>query len=177
MLITAVPTRWRHEHSCLWLIGVTLLLVFLTLSPCASGQTIQELRVQWTTSPQLPPGASAESRGQTIAHLFSVLDRQTMSGRLPRQREPELSADRVVIVARASDGQILAWQVVADPRVIRSETPGPQGELSGRVFYQPRADFLFTLPDDAGITRVDFYQPLWTGAIFDLNLIGGVVLQ
>ncbi len=100
-----------------------------------------------------------------------------MSGRLPRQREPELSPDKVVIIARDSSGKIRGWQVVADPRVIRSESPAPGGELSGRVLYRDRADFLFALPDDPGIERIDFYQPRWTGINFDLDIIGGVALQ
>ena len=100
-----------------------------------------------------------------------------MSGRLPRQREPELSSDKVVILARDSGGKILDWQVVPDPRVRRAEAPGPGGELSGRILYRDRADFLFTLPDDPDITRIDFYQPRWTGSNFDLDIIGGVPLK
>src|SRR5688500_15932941 len=94
-----------------------LLFGFLALSSLAFAQTVQELRVQWTTSPPLAPKTSAERTGQPVAHLFLILDRQTMSGRLPRQREPELSSDRVVIIARESSGKILDWQVVADPRL------------------------------------------------------------
>jgi hypothetical protein len=100
-----------------------------------------------------------------------------MSGRLPRQREPELNSDKVVIVARDSGGKVLDWQVVPDPRIIRAEAAGPGGELSGRVLYRDRADFLFTLPNDPTITRIDFYHPRWTGTNFDLDPIGGVALQ
>jgi hypothetical protein len=168
---------WRHSRSCLWLFAAGLLLESLALPVVASGQTIQEVRVQWTTSPPLPPGTSAERRNQTVSHLFSILDQQKMSGRLPRQREPELSSDKVVIVARAAGGKIIDWQVVADPRIIRAEAPVPGGELDGRVLYRDRADFLFTLPDDPDIERIDFYQPRWTGRQFDLDLIGGVPLR
>jgi hypothetical protein len=143
----------------------------------AVAQTIQEVRVQWTTSPPIPPGISAERFSQPVSHLFSILSRQTMSGRLPRQREPELNSEQVVIIARDSSGKILDWQVVPDPRVVRAETPGPGGELSGRVFYRETAEFLFTLPNDASIARIDFHHPRWTGANFDLDLIGGVALQ
>jgi hypothetical protein len=96
---------------------------------------------------------------------------------LPRQREPELSSDKVVIIARDSVGKVRDWQVLPDPRIIRAEAPGPGGELSGSVLYRDRADFLFTLPDDPDIERIDFYHPRWTGEKFDLDLIGGIPLR
>jgi hypothetical protein len=168
---------WRPKQACLCLVAVTLLLEFFSLPPLTSGQTIQEVRVQWTTPPPPAAGAEAKRPAQSTAQLFSILDRQKMRGRLPRQREPELSSDKIVIIARDTNGTILDWQVVSDPRVVRSEGPGPGGELTGRVLYRDRADFLFTLPDDPGITRIDFYHPRWTGEKFDLDLIGGVPLQ
>jgi hypothetical protein len=169
--------RSSRQAISLRLVGLTILFEFFIVPAFVAGQTIQEVRVQWTTSPPLSPGTTAERRGQPVSHLFSILERRTMSGRIPRQREPELSSDRVVIVARDLNGKVIDWQVVPDPRVIRAETPGPRGELSGRVLYHPRADFLFTLPHDPGIARIDFYQPWWNGANFDLDLIGGVSLQ
>jgi hypothetical protein len=170
------PT-WRQEQMSLCVAGLTLMVGLLALTSLAFGQTIQEVRVQWSTSPPLPPGTSADRLGPPGSQLFSILSRQTMSGRLPRQREPELNSDQVVIIARDSNGKILDWQVVPDPRLVRSEGLGPAGELSGRVFYRERADFLFTLPDEPGITRIDFYHPRWAGANFDLDLIGGVSLR
>jgi hypothetical protein len=165
-----------YQQIVFALLGLTLFFEFFLPTDWASGQTIQELRVQWTTSPALPPGTPVARLGQ-VSHLFSILRRQTMTGRLPRQREPELSADRVVIVARDGNGNIVDWQVVADPRLIRAEAPTAGGPLSGREFYLERADFLFALPDQPGIARVDFYQPRWTGVNFELDLIGGVALQ
>lgn len=179
MLKTSVgsaPGQW-HKQACLCLVGFTVLVELLAVPPTASSQTIQELRVQWTTTPPLPPGTSAETRGQSVSDLFSVVSRQSMRGRLPRQREPELSSHKVVIVARDSGGNILDWQVIPDARILRAEAPGPGGELSGRVLHRDRADFLFTLPNDPGISRIDFYQPRWTGEKFDLDLMGGVPLK
>jgi len=168
---------WRHKYACLYLIGLALLLGQLTLPPLAAGQTIQEVRVQWSASPPVPPGAPGERRAQSTLELFSIVSRQTMRGRLARQREPELSSDKVVVIARDSGGKILDLQVVADARIVRAEAPGPGGELSGKVLYRDRADFLFALPDDPGISRIDFYQPRWTASGFELDLIGGVPLK
>jgi hypothetical protein len=155
-----------------------LALSFVCAAPSpALSQVIQELRVQWTTSPPLPPGTLAGTLEPSVSQLFSLLDRRAITGRPPRQREPELNHDRMVIVARDAAGKILHWQVVADPRIVRAEAPGPGGELRGRIFYRERADFLFTLPDEPGIARIDFYQPRWTGAAFDLDLIGSTALQ
>jgi hypothetical protein len=141
-------------------------------------QTIQEVRIRWNTATASPPDAPAAQRSsQPGSHFFSLVDRQVTSGRLPRQREPEVNFDKLVIVARADDEEIIAWQVIPDPRVIRAESPGPGGELTGRLLYRDRADFLFTLPDDSRIARLEFYQPRWTGAGFDLDRIGGVDLR
>jgi hypothetical protein len=141
----------------------------------AWSETIQQVRVQWST-PAASPGISAQ-RGQAGSDVFSLMQRQKMTGRLPRQREPELNFDKIVIVARDGGEQIVDWQLLSDPRIVRAESAGPGGELSGRVLYRERADFFFTLPDDARILRIDFYQPRWTGAQFDLERIGGVALQ
>jgi len=149
----------------------------LALTTSGFGQTIQEVRVQWSTSLPLSPGASADRLGPPGSQLFSILSRQTMSGRLPRQREPELNSDQIVIIARDANEKIVDWQVVPDPRLVRSEGLGPAGELSGKVFYRQRADFLFTLPDEPGIARIDFYHPRWSGTNFDLDRIGGVSLR
>jgi hypothetical protein len=99
-----------------------------------------------------------------------------MSGRMPRQREPELNFDKMVIVARDREEHIIVWHVIADPRIIRAESPGPGGELTGRILYRERADFLITLPDDSRITRIDFYHPRWTGAQFELDHVGALAL-
>jgi hypothetical protein len=170
-------TQGRPRQFCICVIGLAAILELFTITPMLSGQTIQEVRVQWTTPVLLPPGTSPQMRGQSVSDLFSVVSRQKMSGRLPRHREPELNSDKFVIVGRDSGGNILDWQVVGDPRIIRAEAPGPGGELSGRVLYRERADFLFTLPDNPEIERIDFYQPRWTGQRFDLDLIGGVSLR
>jgi hypothetical protein len=166
----------RHKDMSRRVVGLALVAGFLALTSLAFGQTIQELRVQWTTAPPLPPGTSAERIGPPAAQLFSILSRQATRGRLPRQREPELNSDQVVIIARDSNGTIVDWQVVPDPRLVRAEGPGPGGELSGRVFYRERGDFLLTLPNEPGIARIDFYHPRWAGTNFDLDLIGGVSL-
>jgi hypothetical protein len=158
-------------------VGLAFLAGILALAASAVAQTVQEVRVRWTTSTPPPPGTSAERIGPAAAQLFSVINRQTRTGRLRRQREPELNSDQMVIIARDSNGKMLDWQIVPDPRVIRAEAPGPGGQLSGQTFYLGRADFLFTLPSDPDITRIDFYRPRWTGAYFDLDLIGAAPLR
>jgi hypothetical protein len=171
-----IPPIRRREGTFRRAFGFILAAGSLALTSPLFGQTIQEVHIQWTTTAPLPPGAPGQRLGQPGGHLFSVLGRQTMSGRLPRQREPELGSDKLMIIARDANGKIVNWQVVGDPRVLRAETAGPQGELSGRVFYRDRADFLFALPDDPSIARIEFYRPRWAGANFDLDLLGAVAV-
>jgi hypothetical protein len=176
-MFSAIWAGWLGKAMSRGVVGLAFVAGFLALLASAVAQTVQEVRVQWTTSAPPPPGTSAERTGPAAAQLFSVINRQTRTGRLRRQREPELNSDQMVIIARDLNGKLLDWQIVPDPRVIRAEGPGPGGQLSGRIFYLGRADFLFTLPSDPNITRIDFYQPRWTGAYFDLDLIGGAPLQ
>jgi len=148
---------------------------FLSAVSSASAQGIQELRFRWDA----PASSGAPAEGAAAApppSAFTLLGRQRAHGPLPRQRNPELSPDHVVVVAEDAHGRMLDWQVVADPRVLRAEFPGPTGQLSGQRLRQPSAEFMITIPDDPDLAVLRLYRPRWTGRGFALDPLGSVPL-
>ena len=136
----------------------------------------QELRLGWiTVSP--PPGAIGPGAVPPPSAVM-LLGRQRVPGPVPRQRDRdrELAPDRVVVVAEDGQGQIRDWQVVADPRILRAEGPGPSGELTGQVVVVPDGELMLTIPDDPAITLLRLYRARWTGTDFVLDLLGSVPL-
>src|SRR5688572_15502769 len=65
-------------------------------------------------------GPSGVATAATPAAV-TLLGRQAAPGPRPRQRNPELSGDQLVVVAEDAAGQILDWQAIPDPRLLRAE--------------------------------------------------------
>jgi hypothetical protein len=159
----------------------TLLTVFVlgvSLSTSVeSAQTVQEVRVHWDASVgRAPQGVLAPGSAQP-SESFTVLELRRLPGKPPRQRNPELSSDQLMVVAVNALGETVDTQLILDPRVIRAETPDQTGEVSGQVLDRADPEFLLTLPDDAAITEVRLYQPRWTGSAFTLDLLGTISLR
>lgn len=157
---------------------IALVLLILGLGQPASmvmAQTVQEVRVQWEAyigapAPQVVPGTAQPS------NLFTLLERRRVPGSLPRQRNPELSSDQIVVVAVDAQGQEIGRSLILDPRVLRAERPRPTGELSGEVLHHANTELLIALPDDPAIRELRLYHPRWTGTVFDLDWLGTVPL-
>lgn len=147
---------------------IVLMLMIVGFSQAASGapQPLQELRVRWDGYDAVPP-----------TNVFTLLQRRTLSGSLPRQRNPELSEDQIVIEAVNGEGEQIDAQIILDPRVLRAEAPGPTGTISGQVLQHasPR-ELLIALPDDPDITELRVYHPRWNGSTFVLDLLGTIPL-
>lgn len=158
---------------------IAFLLMILGLGPPASvvtAQTVREVRVRWepyigAPAPQVAPGTEQPSS------LFTLLERRRVPGSLPRQRNPELSSEQIVVVAVDAQGLEIDRQLIPDPRVLRGEGPGPSGELSGVVLHHAKTELLITLPDDPAITELRLYHPRWTGTAFVLDLLGIILLR
>lgn len=151
-----VSVMGRDRPRCpLWHWNV-LLLVILSIAGLASvatAQTVQEVRVQWDVYIGAP--AAQMVPGQEIpSNLFTVLDRRRVFGSLPRQRNPELSSDQMVVVAVGAQGEEIDWQLIQDPRVLRAELPGPTGEMRGEILHHAKTELLITLPDDPTIKEI-----------------------
>ena len=155
-------------------------LVLVLLGMCVgrqagaqSAQTVQQLRVQWTTSVST---LAAPPPGQRVNPL-RLLERRPAAGSLPRQRNPQLSADQLVVQAFDARGVFVDTQLIPDPRLVRAESTGPSGELVGQTLHRSDPDFLITLPNSATLVELRLFQPRWTGTEFVLDLIGSIDLR
>lgn len=137
---------------------------------------IQELRIglDLVVAPTPPSVGGAPAPPPSTS---AMLSRHRSSGQLPRQRNPELSSDQIVVVADDAQGQVIDWQLVADPRVLRSEGPGPTGELEGRALLQTSTELMIAIPDNPAIVQLRLFHPRWTGTAFVLDLLGIVSLR
>lgn len=158
-----------------------MVLMLLIVNPgapvsVAAAQAVQEVRVRWDAylgapAPQVVPGTEQAS------NLFTLLERRRVPGSFPRQRNPELSSNHIVVVAVDAHGLEIHRQLIADPRILRVERPGPTGELRGIVLHHAKTELLITLPDDPAITELWLYHPRWTGRTFILDLLGTIALR
>jgi hypothetical protein len=165
--------RSRFSVIC----GASLLLLILgPIQPgsIASAQGIQEIRVRWDAYLPGPPVKDGQSVREAASNVFTLLERRTFSGRVPRQRNPELTSHQIVVIARDANGRLVDWQLIPDPLVLRYEHPGPKGELGGQLLYRTSGELLITLPDDPNIKRIEVHRPRWTGTDFVLELMGAV---
>lgn len=129
---------------------------------------VLELRVRWVSTAR-PQGGDAST--------FRLLDRRRETGRLRRERRPELSADRLVLVSLDAAGRELDWRIARNPRTLRAELPTETGELSGRVLETAATDFSVSVPDIPGLTTVRVYQPRWAGSQYTLEPIGELRIE
>lgn len=170
----------------------SIALVWLTLTACSSAQTpgfppatqrafaelktlvargdasdSQEIQLRWF---------AIQGAAQPASDV-AVLSRRRGAGPLPQERDPQLSADRLVVVSIDATGRELDWRIVLDPRLVRAEFPDAQGQLSGRTFQRAEINLLVDIPNDPDIVRLRIYAPQLTSDGYVLNLLATVDLQ
>jgi hypothetical protein len=134
-----------------------------------------EIRVRWDTAKRaarttqgLKPSADADT--------FSLLEKRQTEGPPPRQRMPELSSNQILVVFMDEQGEQEEWALIQDPRIIRAESPGPNGQLSGQTIYRSGMEFLVPFSGSLSAASLKFYQPRWTGKEFALDLLGAMAI-
>jgi len=152
------------------------LMASVPAAPAASTSTqpagAQEIMVTWHTSAATSSAPQPSPPVPPPENQFEVTGRRTLTGPLPLERHPELSSDQLAVVGADSNGSVVFWSLIKDPRIVRAEQPGAGGVLTGRVLYRGPVDFLVALPDSPQIVQVGLYQPRWTGAQWILDLLG-----
>ena len=138
--------------------------------------TLLEAHVRWDAPVNPPPVSALTLEQDRMEDSFTLMNLRQVLGSLPRQRSPELSSTQLLVVIIDEQGEQRGWTIIPDPRIIRAETPGPTGELSGQIIYRSRAEFLVAIPEGLRFATLKFYQPQWTGMEFSLNLLGSVSL-
>jgi hypothetical protein len=133
-------------------------------------QTYRELKIRWADSTksttELRP---ARAEQPTQAPSISILEDKKRSGTLPRHRSLELSPTHIFIAGVDVNNKLRWWSIMPDPRVVRSETQTPTGELRGEDYYVSNVTLMVAFPDDPEIANLRFYHPVWNGTDFDLK--------
>jgi hypothetical protein len=124
----------------------------------------QQVHLQWFTAP-------SALRDPVAPDDVRILERRRGGGPLPRERDPQLSAEHLVVISSDAAGRELDWRIVPDPRLIRAEVPDEQGRLSGRLLQRSQADLLVDVPDLPQIARLRVYAAEWDGSAFVLHLL------
>jgi hypothetical protein len=149
--------------------------------PDGSGH--REVRVVWEADPAAKAAVSRvethtlEARRDSFGHTLRVAGVRRLAGSLPRHRSPELSQDKLMVAAVGAGGKLRWWTLMDDPRLLRAEAPGPDGVLSGQIFYRAEPEFVVNVPEDGGTTELRLYHPRWTGEEFVLDIINTVSIQ
>lgn len=107
---------------------------------------------------------------------LSLIELKPNRGGLSRQRSFEPSENEVLIVMLDQNNQVLWWDSIPDPRVLRAETADDAGNISGQTFYLKSAVMPVSYPADERITELRFYHPKWNGQSYSLESIGNLSL-
>lgn len=142
-----------------------------TVAAVAGPGMATEVTFTWTTTAaagdQLIP-----SNDFRPLNRFEPLARRRVAPAFVRERAPELSAERLVVMAVDAAGRDVAWQQMSDPRIVRAEATDPGQPIDGRILFRPQAELVVTLPDALAATAVRVYAPRWNGTEFLLELLG-----
>jgi hypothetical protein len=138
-------------------------------------ESLLEVWVHWAVDAGIRSSNSPYSTQSSTREKYSLVESRQTRGPMPRQRMPELSSDQILVVATDEQGEQSGWTLIPDPRTIRAESPGPDGELSGQVLHLSVAEFLVPVPAGSA-AALRFYQPFWTGKEFSLVLLGTLAL-
>jgi len=136
-------------------------------------QTYRQIHVQWQSS----SASGAKLEKQQAAGLITLLDSKRREGVLPRERSLELSTNQILVVALNQKAGLRWWRLMLDPRLVRSETPGPGGVISADDYYLTKTDFVVQYPDDGDIKELRFYHLLWNGKEFSLELLSTLAVE
>jgi hypothetical protein len=154
--------------------AVMLSFLVLPIGLAEAGDTgmtrVIELHVSSTS-----PNAARDnlSAAPPTDNTIKILSQKRTQGALPKQRNPELSQQNLVIVGVNAQGQEISRTVMLDPRIIRAETAEPSGKLtSSGLLYRNDATFSVMVPDEPGVIGLKVYQPRWSGSEYTLDLIG-----
>lgn len=146
-------------------------------TPPASSRSHRELRATWEADKASLPRPAAAQYRNAPGRVALARAAERREGGLPKQRSAELSSDQVVVVALDAGGRMRWCGLVPDPRLLRAEWPGADGELTGQVLYRESAEFFVAYPDDESIKEIRLYHPDWDGRKFSLELVGAVAAR
>jgi hypothetical protein len=156
-----------------------------TFAAAAKGSGQNEITLRWVVAASQaasPAGGQAAAATSALVvpgsvpelNQFEILKRRAVNETPVRERNPQLATDELVMVAVDAQGREIAWQRIKDPRIVRSEQPGPSGQLTGQVFYKRETELVIRLPDAVVADHVLVYGVEWNGREFLLRGLAAI---
>ena len=140
----------------------------------AQPQKYRELKIRLSDPTKSPSDSRPALNKKEQTPSAAIVEDKRESGALPRQRSLELSPTQIFIAAVDATNKLRWWSIVPDPRVVRSETQSPTGEMRGEDYYVSNVTLVVAFPDDPEIVNLRFYRPVWNGTDFDLKPLTNV---
>lgn len=140
----------------------------------AQPRKYRELKIRLSDPTKTPSGSRPAMSKQPQTPSAAIVEDKKHSGALPRQRSLELSPTQIFIAGVDATNKLRWWSIIPDPRVVRSETQSPTGELRSEDFYVSNVTLVVALPDDPEITSLRFYRPVWNGTDYELKPLTNV---
>jgi hypothetical protein len=146
-------------------------------APLSEASTHKQARLSWQSSSALKSTAANQLDQTPSTGTLALMTSARRDGAVPSDRTLELSTEQMLVVALDEAGGLRWWKLMLDPRLVRSETVTATGEVHGETFYRPKVDFAIEYPDDARITQLRFYHPLWNGKEFHLQSLAALTVR
>lgn len=135
-------------------------------------QRVRQLRIATVGA----EGEAENTAQPAQPRMFTLLEQRLVPGGLRRERFPQLSYDRLIVVVQDAAGRELDWRLVPNPGIVRADAPGPDGRLRGGTIEVDSVELSIAIPDVAGADRVYIFRPRWTGTEYLLDPFGQVRL-
>jgi hypothetical protein len=117
-----------------------------------------ELTVRWIVA-IAPPATYFVPGTRPEINQFEIQKRTPITDRPVRERDPQVGPEEIVVVAVDAQGRELGWQHLPDPRLVRSEQPGPGGLLSGQRLYRADTELVVRVPEEMRAAALRIYMP------------------
>jgi hypothetical protein len=108
---------------------------------------------------------------------FIISEQRKYSEPAHQQLSMDLGPGRLFVAAIDRTRVLRSWKVILDPRVVRSEAPGPGGTLRGQTLYLDEAEFVVTIPDDPDIVELRLFEVLPDGQAYRLSTAGSLPVE
>jgi hypothetical protein len=145
--------------------------------PLSDASAHKQARLSWQSSLALKSTGANQMEQRPSPGTLALMMSARRDGAAPSDRTLELSTEQMLVVALDERGGLRWWKLMLDPRLVRSETVTATGEVHGETFYRPKVDFAIEYPDDARITQLRFYHPVWDGKEFHLESVAALTVR
>ena len=130
-----------------------------------------DLTIEWEAYPDSGESliSAEQAKDRPPAKNIRLVRREKRHNSLQQHYGFDITTDDLFIVGTDTKSRLKWWKVIVDPRIVRAEWPGSEGQLTGQLYYRPRATIFLSPPNSEGISEIRIFLPKWTGSEFVLE--------